>query len=194
MSKLRYTFDENKITAIVKDGLHLWIAFQGEDGVSKIIKSTIYDPTRVLYEIDLNVDEIVDMVTNSTYVFMAVKDDDYVGVRIRRQNPLGSTLYYDKPGTITEDPVGVAVGTDLYFLIPGAISGENARVLHHNTTNSILEENIELDIGGTTIRNASAIDIDGDNEILYIATNEDPITLAKLWDDSGWQLSSWQIE
>jgi len=194
MSKIRYTFTENKVIAIVKDGLHLWTAFKGADGVSKVIKSTIYDPTRVLYEISINVDEVVDMVTNATYVFLAVKDDDYIGVRIPRQNPLGSTLYYDKPGTISEDCVGVTVGTGLYFLIPGELSGENARILRYNTVNTILQENIELDIGAVTIRNASAIDIDGDNEILYIATNEDPITLAKLYDDSGWQLLSWQIE
>ncbi|MBN1467722.1 MAG: hypothetical protein JW924_03270 [Fusobacteriaceae bacterium] len=194
MIKRRYTYNEKELTAQLADGYYLWTAFLGESGISKFIKSPIFDPTRILYEINLPVDKVVAIGKNNTYIWVAVEDSNYVGIRINRTNPLSTLRYYSKPIGIIENPVDITVGNNIYFLIPGIISGENAKLLRFNLTSTSLQESIELDIGGVAIRNASSVDIDVDNEILYIATNEDPITLAKLEDDGGWTLSSWQIE
>ncbi len=194
MSLNRFTYSFGTIRDTLVDGYYLWILFTVSGGSTKLMKVDANNPSVIYYELTLTIADALKLKISGNYIFVLAKDNNYIAVRITRTNPIGTSAYYAKPTVETEIPVDFVISDWIYILMPGAISGEYAKIHKFATSNVAFQETIELNLGGNFLRNASAIDIDTSTETLYIVTNEDPLELAKLLYNTGWILTTWSIE
>jgi len=193
MIKRRYTFNNNKITATLKDssGYYLWIAYLGSGGSCILKKVSAFNPKVIYFNLTISVDIIKRIKQDSTYIYLAVDSSSYVGIKISKTNPLSSITYISKPEGITEPSIDLAVGsTYLYLLFAGEMSATTAKVLKYNKTSLALASTITLDGSAGDIYNTRTITIDG-NGIVWIATYENPIKLIKLETDDSYEY--WEI-
>jgi len=187
MIKNRFTFSENKITAIHREGDYLWIAFLGTGGISYLYKVSKYNPNVRYFDLNIQADKITKIRSDGSYIYLSLDDDDYIGMRLSKTSPLTSYFYYTKPVAITEEAIDLIIGDYTFILIPGNISGEDAKVLRFNKSSNSLLATINL----TGITNARAITID-DNKNLWVVTYTDPITLVKI-EDGSWTVTTENI-
>lgn len=177
---------EGIISAIVRDGNYLWIAYKNATSC-QLKKVSIFDPGLVSYNIEITVDEITRMKVSGNYIYLAVDDATYIGIRLKTSNPWGDWRNVSIPSGINEKSVDVAItGSDWFLITPGELSGENAKVI--KITNYTFQETIDL----ATIRNVSSMTIDS-NDDLWAVTYESNAKLVKIYDDGGYTYSSWNI-
>lgn len=184
-----YNFSEHEISFILIDetgGQYLWIGFsQDDDGNCSLKKVSANNPLQSYFDIDLAVSEIVKGTILSSYIYLALNDDELIGRRYSISNPLSTPTDFDIPSGIVEAPVDlIASGSYVYFLLPGNISGQNAKICIFSTSGTF-SETIDL----TGITNASAMTID-DNGDIWVVTYEDPVKLIRIYDDGGWQTAT----
>ena len=193
MIKKRYTYDESKITATLVDGYFIWVAFQGTLGTSVLYKVSAFDPSTKYYEININADEITKIKADGDYIYLTLDDDDYIAVKLHKTNPLGSQIYYDIPSGIVEKAVDLVLNGYLYILIPGELSGTNAKILRFSKVTAMFNETIDLQKSGEIIRNAKTMCQD-DSDNFWIATYEDPIKVVKVFGSpSSWDFTVHEI-
>ncbi len=187
MIKNRFTFSENQITAIHREGEYLWIAFLGTGGISYLYKVSKYNPNVRYFDLNIQADKITKITDNGSYIYLSLDDDDYIGMRLSKTSPLTSYFYYTKPVAITEEAISLVVGDYTFLLIPGSISGSDAKLLRFSKTSNSLLGTITL----TGINNARAITIDDSNN-LWVVTYTSPTTLVKI-EDGTWNVTSEDI-
>jgi len=88
------------------------------------------------------------------------------------------------PSGITQKPIDIVVGDNLYILLPGSTGGTNAKICVF-TTAGVYSETIDL----PTVTNAVSFTIDSNNN-LWVITDELITTLIRVYDDSGWTIQS----
>ena len=178
--------DDKKITAQKSDNIadFLWVAFaQNTDGNCLIEKVAKFHPTQVYYSLERAVNEVNAMDVDSTNLYVSYNDSSLLGEIISKTNPLTSTTEISR-GAIVESPVDVLInGTDLWFLLPGDISGVNAQLLRYNTS-GVLQQTVDLSKSGSTVYNAKSMTIDGNND-LWLATYTTPATIVRVFEISG---------
>lgn len=184
MTNRRFNFSEEKtITALAVDSQnrYLWQAFdQDLSGNCAIQKVSAFEPSQVFFDFTREVNEIVAMDLNTSNLFVAYNDDSLLGEIISLNNPLTNTTEISIPAGISQIPVSVIVdGTDLWYLVPGTVSGTIAKLLLYNTS-GILQQTIEL----TDINNADSMTIDNNSNI-WIVTNTSPSSLIRVYQTSG---------
>lgn len=189
----RFTFTDPTITASIADETNefFWAAY-ATDGSNCVIKKLAFiQPNQVFFSLDREVTNIPAMEVNSTHLFVAYDDSSLLGERISLNNPLTSTTEISIPIGITEAPVDVKVdGSNLWFLIPGAVSGTNAKLLRYNTSGT-LQETIDLTDSLNTVTNAQSMDIDSNSDI-WVVTYEDPTRIVRVYELSGGGFA-WEI-
>lgn len=169
---------EGKITAIVRDGNYLWLVYKNATSC-QLKKVSIFDPSLVYYDIEITVDEITRMKVSGNYIYLAVDDDTYIGMRLKTSDPWGDWNNINIPTGINEKSVDVAItGNNWFLLTPGELSGENAKVIKIDETT--YDETIDL----TTVFNASSMTID-DFDNLWVVTNELEAKVIKIEESSG---------
>lgn len=170
-----YNYDISEIDSLIVDTNttnHLWVAFG-----SILKKVSANKPTQVFYTIDTETIGITKVYVSDTYVYLAVNDTSLIGQRYAVLNPITNYTNYSLPVGITEAPVDVLVyGSYVYFLIPGDISGTNAKIVKIGLTGTY-HSTIDL----TTVSNAIQFCLDSNNEI-RVLTNTSPSTIVRVYN------------
>ncbi len=183
----RFDFSSDKqITAQIADEINdfLWIAFaQNSDGNCIIEKEAKFIPTQTYFTLERAVTEIKSLSLDSSNLYVAYTDSTLLGEIISKTNPLTSTTEISR-GSIVESPVDVKIdGSDLWFLLPGNVSGSNAQLLRYNTS-GILQQTVDLAKSGSVVNNANSMTIDDNNDI-WIGTFETPAKIVRVFQISG---------
>ncbi|GAG89353.1 unnamed protein product, partial [marine sediment metagenome] len=161
------------------DSYNLWISYLGSANACKLYQVSIFNPDSIQFDVDVTASKIVRAIKTGSSLYACFDDSvNFIG-KFNASNPSGVQSYQIIPVGETEAPVDIATdGTYLYVLIPGAISGEVAKVYKYNTSLS-LQSTIPLDESAGDINNATGIISDGAGN-LWITTNESPAKLVKL--------------
>ena len=189
-----YNFDKTEVTALATDtnnGEFLWIAFSKDitTGTCTLRKVSAHNLNQIFYTIELAVDKISRLKVHDTSIYLAVEHSTIMGYKILVTNPLTSQTVITRPVSIIENPVDIAVGdTYLYYLFPGDLSGENAKIVKIDTDGDI-EETIDLAVTAEIITEARGITFE--NDTLWIVTHTDPVELVRVYQISGgiWEFS-----
>lgn len=186
--KRRINYSDNtQITAIKKqtNDSYLWVAYdQNSDGVCILEKQWGFSPDQTFFSLEKQVTKIVKMDCNSTLLFVAYQDDSLLGEILTLNNPLSDNAEIDIPSGISEYPIDVKVdGSDLWFLLPGIISGSNTKLLRYQLDGDFVET-IDLDQSGKVVTDASSMVIDSNGDI-QILTNTSPATTVRVYELSG---------
>jgi len=192
MNIKNYNFGETQVTAIVNDGNYIWYSFLGVAGESILRKVSAYDITQVLYELTLSVDKIVKLKISGSYLYVIVEDDTILLYRYTKVNPLTSPSTVNIPVGINEYPIDLTlIGTDLFILFPGSLSGENAKIVKYNSS-LVFQVTIDMNEVGKVSNDAKAIVTDATN--LWIITYESPAKLIKVYGSGfSWNYNYWTI-
>jgi len=192
--KNKYQFLGNeRITATLLENDMLWIAFYGIGGICKLYGCSAYDLDVVYYDLNINANEITSIIEVSNYLYLSLDDTTNICAEFNLGNPT-DIWYLTKDSGIIEKAIDVAFDSSIlnqaYFLTPGIISGENAKISVYDYNDSFVE-NIDL----TTIYNASKISVDTDG-LLWVLSDVDtssPI-ITKVEQVSGaWAVTSYTL-
>lgn len=183
-----YNFTESQINAIIADtysGDYLWLGFSKEDDVCLLKKVSANNPLQTYFNIEESIDAFKKFAIYSTYLYTAIDDATYIGKRYALLNPLTTTSNFNKPVDANEAPIDIQVTANyVFFLLPGNISGENAKI-YKFTLSGTYEETIDL----STIQNVSSFVVIDDTNI-WAVTNESPTQLIRIYNDGSWNYSS----
>lgn len=186
MSIRQITYPTNKnITALKVQDAFLWVAFDKNNSNNCIIeKQFATEPTQTFFTLTRAVDKVVKMDADGTKLYVAYEDETYFGEFYSLTNPLTSFTTIAIPSGVVEFPVDIFVnGSYVYFLTPGNISGENAKIIKYNTS-GVFQEEIDLTKSGLTIYNAGSMSMDAIGDI-YIVTYTDPATVVRVFEVTG---------
>lgn len=162
-------------------GTFLWVAFAKNSSNNCLIeKQFAFNPTQIYFSLPRAVDAVVDMDINSTHLFVAYDDTDLLGEIISLTSPLTSTVEIEKPVDV-ESPVAVELGIeeDVWFLLPGSDTGENAQLLRYDL-DGILLDTLDLADTAGTVFDASSFTIDSNGD-LWIGTMEAPGNVVRVY-------------
>lgn len=184
----KFSFSDNKkISCQVSDKTNNfeWIAYEQDvDGICFLQKQGAFDPSQIYYSLERTVENINKLFIDSVNIYTAYDDTTLLGEIISTTNPLTSTIEISIPGGINEKAVDVvAQSGNLYFLTPGIATGENAKIIKYDT-NGNLDQVIDLIKTGDIVYNALSFTIDINDDI-WIATNESPSNLIRIYDTGG---------
>lgn len=182
----RFNFpSDKKVTAHIVDNSNntFWIAFEkNSEGNSIIERVAKFNPKQTYFSLERTVEEVTAMDLSSSFLYVAYDDGDLLGERISLFNPLTSTTDISK-GSYIESPVDVKVdGSNVWFLLPGNTSGENAKLLRHSTA-GVFQLEVDLTKSAVTITNAERMSIDSNGDI-WITTYTTPGTLVRVFEVS----------
>lgn len=186
--KNKFIFNENSVSYTLIDDNYIWIAFDGIDNISTIYKSSVFNPNTIFWNVDVVADEITSLWQDTLYVYGSLDDDTNIGVKFLKTSP-NTFSYYVKQSGINEEAIDVIVdATYIYFLTPGTISGENAKICKYNKTSLAFVETIDL----TTVFNANKIDIDRSGN-LWVLSDTNPVILTKVYYSGSWLFTSYTL-
>lgn len=186
MTNFRFEYSENtQITAKIAEDTNdsLWVAFaQNSSGNCILEKQFPFSPTQTFFTLTKSVDEINSLAIDSTNLYASYTDSTLLGEIFPVNNPSSSTTI-SIPAGINESPVDILIdGSDLWYLIPGDISGENTKLLKYNTS-GVLQDTIDLSKTGLIITNANKMVLDT-NEDIRISTYTNPATIVRVFESS----------
>ena len=189
MNYKNYNFSETEVTAIVRDGNYLWIAFLGTSGITKLRKVSAFNLYQTYFELTPPVDKIVNLKIIGSKLYATVQDGTYIAIYYSTTDPLAVYSYVSIPAGINEFPVDLAVDTDYFYLLtPGDASGENTKIIKYSTASTpVLNKTIDL----VTITSARSIEIDT-SDVLWVVTYESPAKLVKILTNDTY--TSYDIE
>jgi len=178
----QFNFDEEQITAQISDEYtdFLWTAFaQNSSDVCYLKKQSSSKPSVNYYTLNRLVDEINALDLDSSNIYTSYDDNSLLGEIISKTNPLTSVIEISK-AEYPESPVDVKVnGTDLWFLLPGSLSGINATLIKYNTS-GVYQDEVDL----TGVVDAKSMVID-ENDDIWVVTYTSPANLVRVYEESG---------
>lgn len=177
-----------EITALCRETNYLWIGYIAS-GLSRLRKVSIFNPDLVYYDISVSgtrINKIID--SSDGYIYLSMDSEDNIGATFYKTNPIGAYGYYIKTIGMMEDSVDLITDTTyVYFLIPGTLSGTNAKIVKYNKSTRIYSETIDL----TTVNNAKKIDIDYYGN-LWVESNLDSVPiLTKIIYSDVWSYTNY---
>lgn len=179
----KYIYNQSEISAFVIDTTndnYLWLGFSLNNGVCKLKKVSAMKPTQTYFDIDLSVTEIKKIISSGNYVYSVFDDSSLICTRFSKTNPITSTTDFAIPSGINESPIDALVsGSNIYFLTPGNISGENAKIVKFTTSGSYVET-----INLSTVSNAKAFVISDVGEF-WVITYASPSSYIRVYQLSG---------
>jgi len=179
----KYTYGETDISSFVVDTTNdnfLWIGFALNDDVCKLKKVSAMKPDQIYFDISLSVTAINKIISDGTIIYCALDDDSIICRKFSKTNPITLTTDFSIPSGINEAPVDALVsGSYIYFLTPGNISGENAKIVKFTTGGSYVET-IDL----STVTNAKAF-AESDVGEFWVITYKLPSEYIRVYQISG---------
>jgi len=186
-----YSYSETEVSFFLADttsGEFLWVFFKSDGTNCTIQKVSAHNPLQVYFDVEVSVDEIKKASISGSYIYIAVDDATLIGQRYSLSNPLNTPTNFDLPAGITEAPVDIIIDTNVYFLIPGDLSGTNAKILEFTTSGTYIQE---IDLTG--VNNATSFEMDENDEIRVI-TYTSPVQFVRVYDlDTTPQFSTTNI-
>jgi hypothetical protein len=180
MIKRLYNYNLTEITDIAAETKYLWVAFKSDGDYCYLKKVSGNNPLQVYFSLSLDVAKITRLQTNASSVFLAIDDTVLIGQIYGLNNPLTIITDINRPIGITEPPIDMIVTTSfIYFLLPGELSGTNAKILKYSLV-GVYIETIEL----TTVNNAHSFVSDGTD--FWVITNSAPTDLIRVYNDGIW--------
>ena len=181
-----YIYNQSQVSSLLIDAQntdYIWVAFEKDtNNITKLFKNSAHNPLQKFYDITVPVNRINRMTQDSNNIYLSVEDSINLGYKYSKSNPLTSILPITIPIGVVEYPIDIAVSDDdIYFLTPGNISGEIAKIIRTDKNGNLLEV-FELQQSGDTILNASGMTIDDDDN-LWVVTNTSPVTLVRVFLD-----------
>lgn len=182
----KYSLSETDVTSILVDEIsrdYLWIAFsKNTAGTCTIKKVSANNPLQKYFDIDIEADSINKIFQDDTYVYLALDDSTLIGEALSKTNPISTTVEYTKPAGIYEEAVDCTTdGTNVYFLTPGELSGENAKIVVFAIDGTYVET---IDLTG--VYYARAFTFDANVEELWVLTYTAPAQYIRVYYSSGW--------
>ncbi len=179
-----YNFSENELSFIISDissGLYIWAGFKSDGSNCALQKLSANNPLQIYFDIDIAVDEIKKAFISGSYIYLAYDDSTLIGARYSLSSPLITSSDFSLPSGILEAPVDVLVnGSDLFYLIPGEISGQNAKIVKMSTS-GVFDQTIDL----ATVSNAKSFTIDTETGDIWLITSDDPSVYVRVYEQSG---------
>ena len=174
----KYNLNETQINHFVVDiysGNYIWILF-----VNRLKKVSANNPLQTYFNIETS-ETLIKGAIYSTSLYVAIDDSTIIGRRFSLINPLTTTLDYNKPVGANESPIDIQITANyVFFLLPGNLSGENAKI-YKFTLNGTYVETIDL----VTIQNVSSFVVIDDTN-LWAVTNTSPSELVRIYNDGSW--------
>lgn len=162
----------------------VWLGFSKENDVCILQKVSANNPLQVYFTVEESIDMWKKFFIYSTYLYTAIDDDELIGKSYLLSNPLSTTNTFAKPSGANEAPIDIQVTANyVFFLLPGNISGENAKIYKFNLTGTYIET-IDL----ATIQNVSSFVAIDDNN-LWAVSNKAPSELIRIYNDGAWNYS-----
>jgi len=182
-----FNFNQTKINTFIIDtysGNYLWLGFVKDGTTCNLKKVSANNPLQTYFTLDVAIDTWKKFAIYSQYLYTAVDDSSVIGIRYALTTPLVISTNFTKPDGITEAPIDIQVTSNyVFFLLPGLISGENAKICKFNLTGTFIET-IDLSL----IQNASSFTVIDDTN-LWVVTNTEPTSLIRIWNDGSWNYS-----
>jgi len=193
MNIKNYNYSRSEVSAICRSSNYLWLAFEGSGGECTLLKTSAFNPEQIFFTLTVPVDKVRRMKVNGYYIYLAVESDTYSAIRYAVTDPLVTYDYLTIPSGIDEEKtVDVAfISTDSFFLVPGELSGENAKIIKVDS-DFTYDSTIDLVKSGEEITDARTMDND-DNDNLWVATYTNPTKLIRVYDSGGYTFDSWEI-
>lgn len=183
-----FNYNESKINSIIIDNYlsqYLWLGFEKSGDYCTLKKVSANNPLQTYFDIDLEIDTIKKFAIYSTFLYVAIDDSTIIGRRFSLINPLTTTSDFTKSVGANEAPIDIQVTANyVFFLLPGNISGENAKI-YKFTLSGTYVETIDL----TTIQNVSSFVVIDDTN-LWAVTNTSPSELVRIYNDGSWNYST----
>ena len=181
MNIKNYSLNFDKAPVMAREGDKMWLGVL-ESGVAKLRQVSTFNTKQIFFDIETNFTEIKRILVSGSYVYLALDDDEYIGARYNKTNPLSSYNYLAIPSGVNEGAVDLTLdGSNLFLLTPGNASGENAKVIKFVGTS--FDETIDLSVGNPIVQ-ATSITVDGSNN-LWVVTYESPARLVKIYEGTG---------
>lgn len=182
-----FGFSKSKIDTFIADtysGNYLWIGFAKEDTTCSLKKVSVNNPLQTYFSIDVEINAWKKFAIHSPYLYTAIDDSTLIGKRYALSATSVSNNF-TKPSGANEIPIDIQVTANyVFFLLPGNLSGENAKIYKFSLTGTYIET-IDL----TTIQNVSSFVVIDDTNIWAI-TNTIPTNLIRTWNDGSWNYSN----
>lgn len=179
-----FNYDKSEITTFIVDTYtdnYLWLGFTKEGDTCALQKVSANNPLQLYFDIDVEIDAWKKFAIYSTYLYTAIDDDTLIGKRYGLLNPLSTVYNFNKPGRANESPIDIQITSSyVFFLLPGNISGENAKIYKFTLTGTYVET-----INLATIQNVSSFVVI-DNTKIWAVTNTLPVDLIRIWNDGIW--------
>ena len=174
MLQKSYTFTNEEITAIHREGYYLWVATTPATGNAKLYKISVQNPEIIYYTITTKFLIVNKIVSGGDYIYITGEWSNYVYSKYAKTDPLGDYYHID-----TEVGYESLQGIDLcwdtsHSMIHILHSGDESLqspVLFTYDENDELYNTLELSESGTIIGSAIAMSKDENNDYLYFGAN-----------------------
>lgn len=188
MSTKKYTYNYGTIKTMLLDNTIdvIWLFFNKvNNGKCHIVQVSSNDLYEGQYDVEITANTIAKARQDATYLYTAITGGTVLGSRYSKTNPFTDYQNFGFPTGITEEVVSMAVDSNgfSYFLTPGTLSGENAKIYVYNDS-CVFTETIDLGESGKIINNAVDITIDA-NDNLWVITSDSPAQLVRVYFESG---------
>lgn len=183
-----YQYDEKEISSLIVDASgsnFVWIAFKKNDEGNCLLKKvSANDPSQIYYTLEIATNEITKLKISNDFLYLALDDSSNIGKKYSLTQPLTNYTDIELPSGINEAPIDLIIdGSFLYYLIPGNISGEIAKIVKM-TTNGTFLTTIDLEDGINFATNAVSFLIDNVG-LIWVVTKTNPTFLIKVEELSG---------
>jgi len=183
-----FNFTSSQVDTFITDsylGSYLWIGFAKNEDYCVLKKVSANNLFQVYFNIEEEINAFQKFSIYSTYIYTALDDTNLIGKRYALSNPLTTTSNFNKPVGANESPIDIQVTSNyVFFLLPGNVSGENAKIYKFTLTGTYVET-IDL----STIQNVSSFVVIDDTNI-WAVTNDSPTQLIRIYYDGTWNYSS----
>jgi hypothetical protein len=178
MLQKSYTFLNEEITAIHREGYYLWVATTPATGNAKLYKISVQNPEIIYYTITTEFLIVNKIVSGGYYIYITGEWTNYVYSKYSKTYPLEDYYHID-----TEVGYESLRGNDLTFdtshsmihILHSGNESLQSPVLFTYDENDELYNTLELSESGTIIGSAIAMSKDEYNDYLYFGANYDGI-------------------
>lgn len=166
------------------DAGYLWISYEKDtDGICHLKKCSATDLNQVYFDIEIEVDSIVDMKIKGNYIYTLYNNDSVVLSRYNLNNPFTDTTDFAKPFGIP-NPLELAISdSNVLVLLPDPSGIVSNRVLVY-APSSTYQQVLILSDYDVSVSDVSSITSDDDDNF-WLVTYTNPAKLIRLWFASG---------
>lgn len=147
MTTTNYTFTNETLTAVLREGYYVWVATKPASGYAKLYKLSVFDPNTIYYTITTSFTEITSLSSDTEYVYVVGNCETYLIARYYKTAP--STYdYLATPGGFLGTEIKQVKAFDdwgeIVLLYAGDSGEQDCTVIMVNQTDFEVDEVAEL--------------------------------------------------